>query len=192
MGAAPSSVEFAQTQQLIQARKEAEKKKAEMKVRRVWSIRLILTVALLCVCWAVGIFWVFRPEPTAAKIIFDVTSLNSARKKIMEPEMVFFQLPVDPVHQERWIQSLKLQPIPDGQIVSVPTYHALDTWEKTSGFIRPPYSETEVAEWWDLRLRNIRYGFVHRWEDGTFLILDLESDMLIGWAKAKTIPEFLN
>ena len=191
-GSSPSSVELAQQQEAALAKAEAERQKASMKVRRVWSIRLILTMVFLVACWGAGIFWVFRPEPTVANILFGVTSLNSARTKIMEPEMVFFQLPVDPVNQDRWIQNLKLQPIREGQIISIPTYHALDTWEKGSGFVRPPFSLTEVDEWWDLRLRKIRYGFTHPWEDGTILVLDLESDTMIGWAKAKNLPEILN
>ncbi|MEX0325664.1 MAG: hypothetical protein AB3N33_06210 [Puniceicoccaceae bacterium] len=191
-GGGQSSVEMAQQQQEARRKEAEEKEKAEMKVRRVWSIRLILTMVFIITCWSAGVLYVFRPEPTAANILMEVSSLNSARKKIMEPEMVFFQLPVDPVHQDRWIQSLQLQPLREGQVISIPTYHAFDTWEKPSGFIRPPYSETEIDEWWDLRLREIRYGFVHRWEDGTILILDLESDSMIGWAKAKNLPEILN
>lgn len=191
-GNSVSSVELAQEQHAAMVKAEEEKKKAAIKVRRVWSIRLILTVVFVMACWAGGILWVFRPEPTAASVVSGVISLNSARTKIMEPEMVFFQLPVDPVHQERWIQSLQLQPIPEGQDISIPTYHALDTWEKPSGFVRPPYSETEVNEWWELRLRKVRYGFTYTWEDGTILILDLESDTMIGWAKAKNLPPILN
>ncbi|MEX0332280.1 MAG: hypothetical protein AB3N64_12740, partial [Puniceicoccaceae bacterium] len=191
-GSNPSSVELAQQQEHIRRKEAEEREKAEMKVRRVWSIRLILSVVFLIACWAVGILYVFRPEPTAANILMEVSTLNSARTKIMEPEMVFFQLPVDPVHQDRWIQSLQLQPLREGQVISIPTYHSLDTWEKPSGFIRPPYSETEIDEWWDLRLREVRYGFIHRWDDGTILILDLESDSMIGWAKARNLPEILN
>ena len=169
-----------------------EEEEDETKVRRVWPARLILTVVVLVLCWAAGLFWVFRPKPEAATIVAEITSLTRARVLIMEPEMVFFQLPVDPVHQERWIQSLGLEPVPAARQLTIPTYHALSTWEQPEGFVRPPYSTVEVEEWWELRLRPIRYGFAHEWEDGSILILDLESDLLIGWAEATRLPDILN
>jgi hypothetical protein len=192
MGNAPSSVELAQAQHEARVKAEEEKRKADIKVKRVWSIRLILTVVLVVACWAGGIIWALKPEPTAANIVTTVTSLTSARKIVMEPDMIFFQLPVDPAHQERWIQSLGLLALDPEEELPIPLFHSLDTWEKSRGYIRPPYSETEVNEWWDLRLRKIRYGYVHEWEDGTILILDLESDTLIGWAYAKRLPDLLN
>ena len=191
-GGSVSSVELAQAQHEAAAKAQAEKEKAAQKVRRVWSIRLILSVVFLIGCWTGGIYWVLRPEPTAAKIVAQVASLKPARVKIFEPEMIFFQLKIDPAHQERWISSLRLQPLRQNQVLKLPTYHALDTWEQPDGFIRPPYSETEVSEWWNLRIRNIQYGFIYTWDDGSLIILDLESDTLIGWAKAKLIPELLN
>lgn len=190
--AGKSSVELAQAQHDREKQIEEEQRLADIKIRKVWSIRLILSVASIVIFWTAGTFWALRPEPTAANILLEVSSLNSARLKVMEPEMVFFQLDVDPSHQERWIQSLKLQPLEAGRVLRLPTYHALDTWEKPSGYVRPPYSDTEVQEWWNLRLSEIRYGFVHRWEDGSILILDLESDTLIGWSRARHLPELLN
>jgi hypothetical protein len=192
MGNAPSSVELAQEQTEAQIRAEEEERQAAIKVKRVWSIRLILTTVVVVACWASGIFWVLKPEPTAANVLAGVNSLNSARMKVMEPEMVFFQLPVDPAYQERWIQSLGLMALDPESPVAIPTYHSLDTWENPTGFIRPPYSETEVDEWWNLRLRVVRYGYIHTWDDGSILILDLESDNIIGWAKAKSLPDLMN
>ncbi|HSH09582.1 MAG TPA: hypothetical protein VK995_04295, partial [Oceanipulchritudo sp.] len=121
-----------------------------------------------------------------------LASLRNARTIVFEPDMVFFQLEVEPSHQERWIQSLRLKPLEKDAFLTMPTYHALDTWTRPEGFVRPPYAMVEVEEWLDLRLRKIQYAFVHRWDDGSILILDLESDMMIGWGYAKRYPELLN
>lgn len=162
------------------------------KPRRIWPLRLILPLAALFLCWAAGIYWVLRPEPTAQEIVAKVTSLNAATVLIIEPGQVFFQLHVDPIQQQRWIRSLGLDPIPVNESIPIPYHLTLDTWEKPDGFIRPPYAAVEVREWWNLRLRVVKYGYVHRWEDGSYLLMDLESDMLIGWARAHRLPELLN
>ncbi len=187
-----SSVELAYAQQEVEERKIKEAEEKAAKGRRVWSLRLIFTVIVMVLCWAGGLYWVLRPEPTAASIVSQITSLSSAKVMIFEPDMVFFQLPVDPIHQERWVKSLELKPIPRGEAMVMPTYHALDTWSRPEGFVRPPYSVTEVDEWLDLRTRKIAYGFSLTWEDGSVIILDLESDMLIGWGYAERYPEILN
>jgi hypothetical protein len=187
-----SSVELAQSDPNAMAPKKPVQAEFVGKPRRVWSLKLIFSVAVMVFCWIGGVFWVLRPEPTAAAIVTETTSLSSARVIVMEPKTIFFQMEVDPAHQERWIQSLEMNPIDTENPVSIPTYHALDTWERPSGFIRPPYSDVEVTEWWNLRLQEIRYGFTRTWEDGTILILDFESDTLIGWGRAKAFPEVMN
>lgn len=160
--------------------------------RKVIPLRLILPIAAIIVCWGLGIFYVFRPEPTAQKMLPEITTLARADVLIIEPGQVFFQLPVDPVNQHRWVQTLELNPVSAEETLAIPTMHTLRTWEKPEGFIRPPYAAVEVREWWDLRLRPITYGFYHQWEDGSILILDLESDLLIGWAHIKRLPDLLN
>lgn len=162
------------------------------KPRRVWPMRLIVPVAAIVLCWAGGLYWALKPPATTQSIITDVTSLASARTLAIEPGQIFFQLEVDPIHQQRWVRSLGLLPIPFGKTFTLPQYHALDTWEKPEGFIRPPYAEVEVREWWDLRLRRISYGFFHEWEDGTVLIMDLQADLLLGWGHARNFPELMN
>lgn len=170
-----------------------EPKKKPRKRRRIWPIRLITPILAILLCWTGGIYyWVLRPEPTASEIVGKVTSLAVARVIIIEPEMVFFQLQVEPIHQQRWIMSLNLDPIPRGELWTIPTFHSLRTWAKPEGFIRPPYAVVEVNEWWDLRLRKVKFGFTHTWEDGSTLILDLESDTMIGWMHANRLTELLN
>jgi hypothetical protein len=149
-------------------------------------------VVAVVLCWAGGIYWVFKPQESAQSIVSGVTTLSRARVLIIEPGQVFFQLPVDPIHQQRWVQSLGLDPIPYGRTYSVPSYHAIDAWAKPEGFVRPPYAAVEVREWWDLRIREVSYGFLHEWDDGSFIVLDLGTGMLIGWARAKRLPELLN
>jgi hypothetical protein len=187
-----SSVELAQSDPGAMATKKPVEAEFVGKPKRVWSLKLIFSVAAMVLCWFGGTVWVLRPEPTASAIVAETTSLSNARVIVMEPQTIFFQLEVDPAHQERWIQSLEMDPVDTENPVSIPTYHALDTWEKPSGFIRPPYADVEVDEWWNLRQRTIRYGFIRTWEDGTVLILDFESDSLIGWGRAKAFPEVMN
>ena len=187
-----SSVELAQSDPDAMATRKPVEAEFVGKPRRIWSLKLIFSVAAMVLCWIGGVFWVLRPEPTAAAIVAETTSLSNARVIVMEPQTLFFQLDVDPAHQERWIQSLEMSPVDTENPVSIPTYHALDTWEKPSGFIRPPYADVEVDEWWNLRLQVVRYGFTRTWEDGTILILDFESDTLIGWGRAKAFPEVMN
>jgi hypothetical protein len=165
---------------------------ATVAARRVWPLRLILPVAAIVLCWAGGLYWVLKPAESAQSIVNRVTSLAKARVLIIEPGQVFFQLPIDPIHQQRWVQSLGLDPIPYGRTLEIPNFHALDTWAKPDGFIRPPYAAVEVEEWWDLRLREVSYGFYHRWDDGSFIVLDLGTDTLVGWARASRLPELLN
>jgi hypothetical protein len=169
-----------------------EEEKPE-KPSRIWPMRVILPVLAVPLFWALGVYWwVFKPAPTAAETAARATSLASARALIIEPEMAFFQLQVDPIHQQRWIMSLNMNPIGRENVRTIPTFHALETWAKPEGFIRPPYSLVEVDEWWNLRLRKVKFGFSLDWEDGSALILDLESDTLIGWMPAGRLQEVLN
>ncbi|MGC9451046.1 MAG: hypothetical protein ACP5I4_06315 [Oceanipulchritudo sp.] len=160
--------------------------------RRLWPMRLIIALVALVAGWAGGLYWALRPEPTAAEISGTITSLANARTMVIEPQMVFFQLPVDPVHQHRWQKALGLNPISRHDPIPIPTFHTLSTWEKPEGFIRPPYGVVEVEEWWNIRTRKVSFGFIHEWEDGSVLILDLESDLLIGWANVHLLKELLN
>ncbi len=163
-----------------------------VRVRRIWPLRLIAPLVAIVLCWAGGIWWALRPEPTAASILPTITSLANARVILIEPGIIYFNLPVDPIHQRRWIASLELEAIPSGQTIALPFFHTLETWSRPTGFVRPPYADIEVDEWWDLRLRKVSYGFYHRWDDGSIIVLDLESDQLIGWARARLLRQKLN
>lgn len=187
-----SSVELAHSDPNAMAGKKPVESEYIGKLKRIWSLKLILTMIVVVLCWSAGLYWVLRPEPTAESVVAEVITLNRARKIIIEPKMVFYQFDVDPVHQERYIQNLSLEPIKENEPISIPTYHALDTWAKPDIFIRPPYADIEVEEWWRLRTRVVKYGFKKRWEDGSILILDFESDTIVGWAQAKLLTEVLN
>jgi hypothetical protein len=187
-----SSVELAQAQLAAQQNAAEQSGAPSGKPRRIWPLRVLVPIFAVFICWGGGIFWVFKPEPTAQNILTQVTTLARARVMVIEPGQIFFQLEVDPINQQRWVQSLGLIPVSETEPILIPTYHTLDTWQKSSGFVRPPYANIEVREWWKLRLRTIRYGFFHEWEDGSILILDLESDLLIGWSRAQRLPELLN
>jgi hypothetical protein len=186
-----SSVEMAYQDPAAAPRPTASEEPAG-KVKKIWSLKLIITLVALVGCWAGGFWYVFRPEPTAAMKVAEVISLNDASKIVLEPDTVFFQLPVDPIHQERWIESLGLKPINEQEGTRIPTYHALSNWEQPDKYIRPPYALVEVDEWMNLKLRDVRYGFELIWDDGTILILDLESDLMIGWTRISKLDEVLN
>ena len=162
------------------------------KPRKVWSPKLIGTVVAMVVSWIAGILWAVIPEPSAASIVAEVATLNRARMVIVEPQMLWYQFDVEPVHQERFIQNLNLQPIPKTEPVPFPTYHTMDTWAKPEVYIRPPYAQIEVEEWWIIKQRIIQHGFYRKWEDGSILILDFESDTILGWAQAKHLKDILN
>jgi len=184
-----SSVELAQ----LLAEKDKEPNEAITgKPKRVWPMRLYVAIAAVLIGWGGGISWIFRAQPTAEEIVSSVIALNPASVITIEPGQVFFQLPIDPIHQQRWVRSLAMNPIPVDTHIYIPHHHTLETWTQASAFVRPPYAPIEVREWWDLRLRDVTYGFTMDWEDGSTLILDLESDMLIGWMNAKHLPEVLN
>ncbi|MEX0323670.1 MAG: hypothetical protein AB3N63_16025 [Puniceicoccaceae bacterium] len=186
-----SSVEMAYSDPAAAPRKKASEQPVG-KAKRVWSIKLILPLVALVACWAGGIWWALRPEPTAAMKVAEVVTISSASKIVLEPDTVFFQLPVDPIHQERWIQTLGMQPINEMEGVRIPTHHALSIWEEPNKYVRPPYALVEVDEWMNIKLRDVRYGFVYEWEDGCIIILDLESDQMIGWTRIKDLSEVMN
>ncbi len=165
---------------------------ASKSAKRVWSPKLIFTVVSLVACWIVGLLWALIPEASAESIVAEIATLNQARLIVVEPKMVYFQFDVDPVHQERYIKNLNLKPIPKDEPIPIPTYHALSTWEQVGVYVRPPYANIEVKEWWDIKKRDIQYGFYRQWEDGSILILDFESDTILGWAQAKYLKEILN
>lgn len=186
-----SSVEMAYKDPAAAPKKKVTHEPAG-KTKRVWSIKLILPLVALVACWAGGLWWALRPEPTAAMKIAEVVTLSNASKIVLEPDTVFFQLPVDPIHQERWIQSLGMQPINEQIGVRIPTHHALSIWEQADKYIRPPYALVEVDEWMDIKLRDVRFGFKYEWEDGCIIILDLESDQMIGWTRIKDLSNLMN
>ncbi len=187
-----SSVELAQADPKAMSGKKPVEVEFTGKPKRIWSLKILFTLTSVVICWTVGIYWVLRPEPTAASLLAEITTMSRAKTIVVEPNMVFFQLEVDPMYQERYIRNLKLKPVLEENSIPIPTYHALDTWEKPKTFIRPPYADVEVDEWWDFRRRDIKYGFTKTWEDGSVLILDFESDTIMGWVDVKVLPEVLN
>lgn len=186
-----SSVELAYSDPASAPKKRASEQ-ATGPVKRIWSLKLIFPLIALFACWTGGVWWALIPEPTADMKVAEVATLNGATKIVLEPDTVFFQFPVDPIHQERWIQTIGMKPIDDTVGIRIPTHHALSQWEKPNTYIRPPYALVEVDEWLNIMQRDVRFGFQLNWEDGSILILDLESDQMIGWASISEIDKIMN
>lgn len=146
------------------------------------SLQPYLAWFAVVACWALGLFLFLQPRPTATEAALSLISLAQADLIAIEPGQVFFQLKVPPIHQRRWSQSLGLEPIPGGRIIRVPQHHALSTWAQPAGYFDPPFAESEVRDWWELRFRKIINGYYRELEDGGILVLDLNDDLLIGWA----------
>jgi hypothetical protein len=122
-----SSVELAQAQVAAQVAAVREQRDAGEKPRRIWPLRVLIPIFSIFLCWGGGLYWVFKPEPTAQNMLTQVTTLARARVLVIEPGQIFFQLKVDPIDQQRWVKSLQLDPISEADPFFIPTYHTLDT-----------------------------------------------------------------
>lgn len=165
---------------------------ADRPIKRIWPLRLLLPLAALLPFWAAGLFLAFAPATPSERILADITSLAEARVLPVNPGFAYFDLHIDPVHQQRWVRSLNLKPIPFGQERTIPQFHTLDTWPSPRPGNRPPFIVEEVRQWWKLRQHSINYGFFLETDDGSLLVLDLEGDLLFGWGHAATFRELLN
>jgi hypothetical protein len=161
------------------------------KVRRIWPMRLIAVTACTVLFWIAGLVYPFLPVRTTEEIIAPVAPLRQATRVAIEPGFIYFERPVDPIHQQRWVQTLELDPIPFGRSLSVPAYEVLISWERPEVLIPPPFSGESVAEWWNPRQRRVAHGFYHQWEDGSLLILDLQRNALVGWGQARHFAAYM-
>lgn len=156
------------------------------------GLRRALPLLGMLLCWGLGSWLAWRPEPGAGSQLARLQSLASARMVVIEPDWVYFSLPVEPIHQDRWVRSLNLKPIPFNDAIPVPNLHALETWEKRAQFVRPPYAIAEVEAWWALRRRKVTYGFFRDLGDGALLVMDLEANALVGWASPQQLRGIFN
>jgi hypothetical protein len=154
-------------------------------------MRLIAVIACMVLFWIAGLTYPFLPVRTTEEVIAPIAPLRQATRVIIEPGFIYFELPVDPIHQQRWVQTLELDPIPFGRSFVVPAYEVLINWEQPEVFIPPPFSEESVAEWWTSRERRVAHGFYHQWEDGSLLILDLQRNALVGWGRARHFAAYM-
>jgi len=160
--------------------------------KRIWPLKLLAPIAAGLIIWAWGIYTEIKPPAKAGKIISTSSTLLNAEKIIIEPGYLFFQLQVDPAHQQRWARNLGLSAIPRNESYGLPRLRAIENWLSTEGYVRPPFSESEVREWWGLQMNEVSYGFYREWPDGSLLILDLENDILIGGGLAEHFTALLN
>lgn len=156
-------------------------------------IRLLALTGVV-LCWVIGLFLALRKDSGELGDLGQILSLQTADVVTIEPDRVFFRLPVEPSQQMRWARNLKLQPIESGREFRLPTLHLLRSWEKPDTFIRAPFSIVEVTDWWDSPLHRqvVSRGYYREWPDGSLLILDLSSDQLIGWARVHQLAEVMN
>lgn len=142
--------------------------------------RPITAIMALLLCAATG--WLIRshapfahhtpPPPDLPSFLKSASILPTATG------FSFLQLPINPAHQRRWIQSLDLEPIT--QPVRIPTLSTARQWSQHP-HPHPPYAWEVVDQWWDLHGQTTQHAFVARWPDGSFLLLDLQSDHLYGY-----------
>jgi hypothetical protein len=158
---------------------------------RVWPMRLLIVWLAIILCWGAGIAYTLIPKKTAQELVSSILPLRRADKLSIEPDQLLFHLPVDPIHQRRYVQTLLLDPIPSNQTFSMPTIPRLSAWEQPEVFIRPPFSREESEAWLAEELQVVQHGFYHRWEDGSILLLDLESNALMGWGRAIRFKRFM-
>lgn len=171
---------------------KTESPQAYGKVKRIWPLKLILPMAAILLIWGWGIYNEVKPPSKTQKVVARSTTLTNSRKIPVEPGYLFFQMDVDPAHQQRWARTLGLDPIPRGDSYGLPHFHSLETWPEPEGYFRAPYSEAEVREWWNLRMNEVSFGFYHQWPDGSLIILDLKNDRLIGGGEAEQLTTILN
>lgn len=153
---------------------------------------MLFAFAICLICWILGVNLALRPPASAEATVDGLLTLNPARKVVIEPDRVLFQLPIDPAHLERWMRTLNLKSIPASQPFFVPLVHSVERWQEQSSFVRPPFAPGEVNDWWQLNRRQISYGFVREFPDGTFLLLDLESNSLLGWMDPAKLTEWMH
>jgi len=137
-----------------------------------------------------GLLRVINAEPAPAEVADDIAALRNARTFAIAPDMLFFQMPVEADHQERYIRNLGLNPIPYDETVVLPLDSALTTWEDTyDSTAGAPSAWEEVEVWWEPRHAEISYGFHREWPDGSQLLLDLEGNQLSGWIRTDYLRE---
>ena len=158
---------------------------AEAHVRlSLMPFSLVLALLVFFGGWTWGLSRLLNPTPAPTEVVAGIDALKDARTFSIDPDMVFFQMPVEAVHQDRWVRSLQLDPIPYNESVLLPRYQGLTTWDATSDSTAgepPAWNQVEV--WWKPRRAEIAYGFYREWPDGSQLLLDLEGNRLSGWIR---------
>lgn len=147
-------------------------------------LSLVLALLVFFGGWTWGLSRLLNPTPAPTEVVAGIDALKDARTFSIDPDMVFFQMPVEAVHQDRWVRSLQLDPIPYNESVLLPRYQGLTTWDATSDSTAgepPAWNQVEV--WWKPRRAEIAYGFYREWPDGSQLLLDLEGNRLSGWIR---------
>ena len=171
-----------------------EEPSKKIKRTRPGSLKTWLAAIALLAGWTIGIFLAMQKDPSQLDALGSLLSLELAEIETIEPDRVYFRLPVEPSQQQRWARSLKMTPIDPERPFRMPTLHVLRSWEKPNTFIRPPYSPAEVEDWWSSPLHRqiISQGFFLEWEDDSLLVLDFASDQLIGWAHVHQLNAVMN
>lgn len=179
------------TEVLYRSDLEEEEETGPVEIKTVWPLRLKFTLAAILVLWAIGIYRVFHEEPSAAFLAPTFTSLDPGRMVAVDKDYLHFEQTIEPVFLHQWIVDLELNPIPMGQSYTLPVTGPLQDWEQPGRTIEPPESIETIQNWWEPHLRTVATGYYRSWEDGSLIILEMETGSLLGWVHKDHLVELM-
>lgn len=151
------------------------------------KFKSLLAISL---CWITGLTYAFFAQDNQNRARQDIPSLYNARA-IQAEQQTFFEMPVDPSNQRRWIETLGLTLIKRNSPMRIPRFAIFSHWQTKMAFHRPPFGISEIENWWLKQSRLVSKGYVRQFESGGFIVLDMETDALIGWANTSEMSALL-
>lgn len=146
----------------------------------------IISLLTISLSWILGLTYAVFSEDNLYRAQQDIPSLYSARA-IQAAQQTFFVMPVDPSNQRRWIETLGLDLVRKSSPPRIPNFSILSEWKTVKPFQRPPFGISEVENWWNKQSRLVSKGYIRHFESGGFIVLDMETDTLTGWANTSEI-----
>lgn len=159
------------------------KKKNPAPQKKGPKTKSLLAISL---CWITGLTYAVFAQDNPNRARQNIPSLYNARA-IEAAQQTFFEMPVDPSNQRRWIETLGLDLVRKSSPPRIPNFSILSEWKTVKPFQRPPFGISEVENWWNKQSRLVSKGYIRQFESGGFIVLDMETDTLTGWANTSEI-----